>query len=413
MEVGVNVIRMAPTTIRNGADDGLCRQHVRDEWAHCANEAADKCPPISGKWVHWTAEDYWWERHCSATCGLCEGRRRRARTAPKAVCRLNPRSAARGEGAWGDGGAIPHSTRMKIQTTQQPCVGEDQNHGRWVALAGAESAAPCCEAGAASNPWCNTGRLPQLSSREGTCSCSGLASYSWQPSSCRLPSWDARRWCGLLGNRTVLFIGDSTMEQTYTVLQSFIAWGYRDTDGVGCACQMLFELSDTLVKVYMGHMNRGLHWEDAVEAHRPSIIVISAGAHIFSEDNYTSVLKQVSHAHRTRYAHTQLIWKTQQPGGCGRTPEPLTELPRRDDPIQAAYQYRSFRERDAHARRLFSQRVSATVLDLSPLYLRADAHPGSPGAGSSTSNDCLHFCYGRDGGPLNLVPTLLLHLLGG
>ena len=45
-------------------DGGLCRQHVRDDWPYCANEAASKCPPITGKWVHWTAEDYWWEQHC-------------------------------------------------------------------------------------------------------------------------------------------------------------------------------------------------------------------------------------------------------------------------------------------------------------------------------------------------------------
>ena len=50
-----------------------------------------------------------------------------------------------------------------------------------------------------------------------------------------------------------------------------------------CQQQIWFAPADTLVGRPMGHMNRGVHWEDAVDAHRPSIIVISAGAHIFGE----------------------------------------------------------------------------------------------------------------------------------
>ena len=40
------------------------------------------------------------------------------------------------------------------------------------------------------------------------------------------------------------------------------------------------------------------------------------------------------------------------------------------------------------------------VLDMSPLYLRPDSHPGG--------TDCLHFCIP---GPLNLFSILLLQML--
>ena len=53
------------------------------------------------------------------------------------------------------------------------------------------------------------------------------------------------------------------------------------------------------------------------------------------------------------------------------------------------------------------------MLDLQPLHLRADAHPGSvpvPGDGYSQGwkYDCLHMCQP---GPLDLIPQLLLNLM--
>ena len=46
---------------------------------------------------------------------------------------------------------------------------------------------------------------------------------------------------------------------------------------------MLFEHSDTLIKERMGHMNRGVHWEEAVRSHRPDVVVVGTGAHIYGE----------------------------------------------------------------------------------------------------------------------------------
>ena len=38
-----------------------------------------------------------------------------------------------------------------------------------------------------------------------------IEQYQWKPSFCDLPAWDANAFCHLLGNRTVLLVGDSTM----------------------------------------------------------------------------------------------------------------------------------------------------------------------------------------------------------
>ena len=49
--------------------------------------------------------------------------------------------------------------------------------------------------------------------------------YIWQPNSCRLAEWDAKLFCELLGDRTILLSGDSTMQQTATTLMSMITAG--------------------------------------------------------------------------------------------------------------------------------------------------------------------------------------------
>ena len=57
----------------------------------------------------------------------------------------------------------------------------------------------------------------------------------------------------------------------------------------------------------------------------------------------------------------------------------------------------------------------ATVLQTTPMNYRVDAHISSRGSGGAPAikgkPDCLHMCYGIDGGPLALLPRLLLHAL--
>ena len=95
-----------------------------------------------------------------------------------------------------------------------------------------------------------------------TCDCSKekldvIQNYEWaaDKEKCQLPNWNAKAFCNSLGQRSLLFIGDSTTAQLSSVVHNYVTWGRG-----GCASQIFFERSDTLTTVNYGVMNRGLHW---------------------------------------------------------------------------------------------------------------------------------------------------------
>ena len=45
------------------------------------------------------------------------------------------------------------------------------------------------------------------------CTCQGVRQMRWVPSSCELAEWNATTFCKALGDRKMVMIGDSTMEQ--------------------------------------------------------------------------------------------------------------------------------------------------------------------------------------------------------
>ena len=46
--------------------------------------------------------------------------------------------------------------------------------------------------------------------------------YQWKPATCQLMQWDADLFCELLGARTLLLVGDSTMQQSASTLMSMV-----------------------------------------------------------------------------------------------------------------------------------------------------------------------------------------------
>ena len=46
----------------------------------------------------------------------------------------------------------------------------------------------------------------------------------WEPSGCRLRDFSASAFCTALGDRTLLLVGDSTMQQLASVLMNGLAW---------------------------------------------------------------------------------------------------------------------------------------------------------------------------------------------
>lgn len=127
-----------------------------------------------------------------------------------------------------------------------------------------------------------------------------------------------------------MVIGDSTMQQTASVLMNMVRHG-----GGTCGGRVWLALSDTLVGASFGRrrdgragFNRGLRWVDYVAKHSPDVVVLSAGAHVYGDANFTGVLRTVAEEaaalKRTRPG-LRVLWKTQQPGGesTGRvTPQP-------------------------------------------------------------------------------------------
>ena len=49
-------------------------------------------------------------------------------------------------------------------------------------------------------------------------------SLLWAPSRCRLRDFSAAAFCAALGDRTLLLVGDSTMQQLASVLMNGLAW---------------------------------------------------------------------------------------------------------------------------------------------------------------------------------------------
>ena len=239
------------------------------------------------------------------------------------------------------------------------------------------------------------------------------AAADWVPARCSIAPFSAARFCELLGRRTVLIIGDSTMLQAAAALKNAIHFGaYNGTvsedvrtervDEVpGCHRQIRFTLSDTLVHKNLGAMNRGAHWTRNVAGH--DIVLLSAGAHIHGVNgtaDFQRVFRDVRSGARERFPQTQFLWKTQSPGGCTAKLGPGPKF----SALEVERGWGEFRARDEW---VLSDEVRAEappnfgVIDVRPLYLRGDDH---------TERDCLHFCNtGNDA--LRLIPRLLQHWL--
>jgi hypothetical protein len=232
------------------------------------------------------------------------------------------------------------------------------------------------------------------------CTCKGFEDkYTWR-SSHKLPDWKATETCRLLGNRTVLVIGDSTMQQLASTLMNSIF-------PVGCQTQIKMAISQTLIGEALGKKHsRGKHWLKAVAKAKPDIVIISAGAHILNRTDFNRVIDTVSKEIgelKNKHPNVTVVWKTQSPAGCSADitfPKPSGKIFNRTSSV---YQHAEFFERDLYAIHHF-QTLGIPLLDFRMLYSRTDAHIGSQGRG----NDCLHFCIP---GPLEVGNVLFQNLL--
>ena len=206
-----------------------------------------------------------------------------------------------------------------------------------------------------------------------------------------------------------------------------VKWGMWEG---GCQEQMSFGASDTMIGVRLGVLNRGESWVawvggfkrwaerfDAwanrtraappLSGGRPVIVVLSAGAHVTLLPDFEWMLDIILDQHQALFPEVKLVWASQPGAGCGESP--LEQAPDWAG-AEPSYNWHLLPAFDAAARKRFAHPAAVLenrfMLDLAPLALRADAHPGSRG---DHPGDCLHSCVP---GPLDhLVPRTLLHLL--
>ena len=95
--------------------------------------------------------------------------------------------------------------------------------------------------------------------------------FDWIPSFCTLHPWNAPLFCELLGNRTIMLVGDSTMEQSASTLMAMIQSGQG-----GCAEQIKACRNDYL---YFGIKQGELSLKPYYQLFHPDIVVLTFGAH--------------------------------------------------------------------------------------------------------------------------------------
>lgn len=252
--------------------------------------------------------------------------------------------------------------------------------------------------------------------------------YQWSPSTCTLLEWDAAQFCEILGDRKILFLGDSSNGHSAITLVNMI----NDADEI-CSENIQF-ISMPLLGLSI------LSPTDITDLKKefPEFIIASAGHHFHEDtgkedfnnafDKFISTLvdlhSQSTHTKGAKKHPFHFMWKSINPPHihCNKYPEPTTERVPFLHSMDPQCKWDWFDTYDEHARNatvadsisgsstaFTTASTTATVgaasgprmsyIDMSPLLYRPDAHP---------KDDCLHYCAP---GPLDIFPRLLLQRL--
>jgi hypothetical protein len=146
--------------------------------------------------------------------------------------------------------------------------------------------------------------------------------------------------------------------------------------------------------------------EDALRQVQANITILSCGAHLQDVGDLDAILFGLLNLIKSyrELTNTTFVWKTQNPAHfqCGDYTAPTvgnTGYP--IPPNLDKYHWNALPDYDKYIRSNLSvARYGFKILDMSPLYYRADAHTGG--------GDCLHFCMP---GPVDLFAILLFQML--
>ena len=235
--------------------------------------------------------------------------------------------------------------------------------------------------------------------------------WMWKPSAnCDIMDWSPITFCNLLGTRKVLFVGDSTMEQTYGAFVSMLKWS---ANGTSCASQ----LSKRRIEGRLD--NTGLEdIKTGFAIHKPDIIIAGFGAHYthfglnftLFEDHMKELLILYSNLKRI-HKDLQFVWKTNNPGHINCDNSSVALIPPLQDEKTDKYYWRHFPQYDDIFHRISKDMnldSEIHTLNVQALYLRPDSHPGKLAWDwiKRSNGDCLHFCAP---GALDLIPILFTH----
>jgi len=213
--------------------------------------------------------------------------------------------------------------------------------------------------------------------------------YEWIPDNCRLLEWNATQFCELLGDRKLIIYGDSIAIQIGSTMSALIL-----QQGGKCGSQLVLAKDQ--------HMKL-----DSVLYAYPtkSIVMINFGAHCAVEndayfhDRWAALgCTLAADAHKEN--HT-FVWWTNSGGGhllCGASKEPLVNY-QLWGLTKDSYHWFKFQMLDSLSK-TYAASYDLPVMDLSPLYLRPDAH-----VFMKRIPDCFHYCLP---GPLNIFANILL-----
>ena len=228
-----------------------------------------------------------------------------------------------------------------------------------------------------------------------------IISATWTPSNCHLPKFDPQLFCDdVLQNRSILIMGDSTMEQTASILMNAVHHV--------CPERIRFVTAGPDVGKRLGKLTKENTWYYIVNKwnNDSDIIMLSTGAWIKNQSDFKQIIHNISTEFKRRFENDKiLIWKTQSPGGNPDfgivddfTHEYLEEQLKKSS-YKSRWGWPLFPVFDKLAKEHFRQN-DIPVLDVSPLYQRQDNHPGI---------DVHHCAHGN--GALRVIPRILQQLL--
>lgn len=218
-------------------------------------------------------------------------------------------------------------------------------------------------------------------------------------------------------------MGDSTADQTAGTLSMMIS---QYSPRGECGAKIKYGPSDYLVRMpsnYTRHKERGAPLLRYTHKYRPDIVVMTAGGHFNTYEAYVKMFESLSidvHKIRSRYKNPpHFVFRTMNAAHWKCKPQglkPFTDINEYESlfyPVNPNpnWNWHLFHKFDELAK-LKTAELGISVIDMAPLYLRPDGHPGTLAFDllkiTYGLGDCFHYCLP---GPLNIFSNFLLNML--